>query len=86
MGFIDLVKENGAQFTLIVHLSHLVQSGLPKRLYLEHFLQVLRFACFGFFCITLVVRDLKALIPTGYQLLMARPRTLCTKLAARGCL
>lgn len=48
MGFIDLVKENGAQF-LIVHLSHLVQFGLPKRLYLEHFLQVLRFACFGGF-------------------------------------
>lgn len=48
MGFIDLVKGNGARF-LIVHLSHLVQFGLPKRLYLEHFLQVLGFACFGVF-------------------------------------
>ena len=47
MGFIDLVKEYGARF-LIAHLSHLVQFGLPKRLYLEHFLQVLGFACLGF--------------------------------------
>lgn len=66
MDFINLVKENGAQFILIVHLSHLLQSGLPKRLYLEHFLQVLRFAAFGtFFQITLVVRDFNAFIPTG---------------------
>lgn len=46
MGFVDLVKENGAQFILIVHLNHLVQFELPERLYLKDFLQVLRFACF----------------------------------------
>jgi len=65
MGFIDLVKENGAQFILIAHLNHLVQFELPKRLYLEDFspgftVCLLWFwFCFFFsffFWITLVVR------------------------------
>lgn len=45
MGFIELVKKT-AQFILIVHLSHMFQFGLPKRLYLEHFPQVFLFALF----------------------------------------
>lgn len=76
MGFIDLMKENGAQFSLIVHLSHTVQLGLPKRLYLEHFIRPFRLFALGFS--NHINREtLKPWFPLGYQPLCAGLRFGC---------
>lgn len=84
MGFIELVKGNGA-----------VYSNRPPESYVS--IWVAKEALFralspGFSVCLLCFsdhsscRDLKAIIPTGLPTSMGRPRTLsCTKLAARGC-